>query len=71
MTKTLHRSDCRRAFKNYDKECVRCIELINGEKPRKGWGIDRRFEDQKRTAEIRAHNCEVRKCGPVCTAFEW
>ena len=41
MTKTYHKEDCKRVFKNYDHSCPRCVELINGAEARKGWKIER------------------------------
>jgi len=37
--KTSHKENCKRAFKNYDKTCPRCRELIAGAEPREGWAI--------------------------------
>lgn len=68
---TKHNFNCERVFKNYDKKCPRCIELMNGSKPRDGWQ-KKYFEAQEKLIQaIRAHNCVERNCGPVCTTFEW
>lgn len=72
---TKHKSDCSRAFKNYDLSCPRCQELASGSKPRAGWSDHkRRFESDSITA-IHAHFASEAhrsgKCGPVCTFGDW
>ena len=37
QTKTQHRNDCSRVFKNYDHKCPRCQELMSGSGARDGW----------------------------------
>ena len=74
MKKVVHKADCRRAFKNYDKTCPRCQELSAGLSPRQGWyrpGQSPREVEARQIAEIRAHNCKVSNCGPVCTFGDW
>ena len=51
--------------------CKRCDELRSGAPRVKGWGQRRREQDARRAAQIRAHDCKARNCGPVCTAFDW
>jgi hypothetical protein len=72
--KTVHNTDCKRVFKNYDATCPRCQELANGASARKGWN-SRREQDLRRCAEIRSHfqsdAHRSGKCGPVCTFGEW
>lgn len=51
--------------------CPRCDELLAGAAPVVWGGSRKRQEEARRIAEIRAHNCSVSRCGPVCTAFEW
>ncbi len=41
--KTLHKDDCSRIFKNYDKSCPRCIELMSGSAPREAWFTPRKY----------------------------
>lgn len=71
QTGTTHKADCARVFKNYDLNCLRCLELKNGSKPREGWGDFRKRQDAIRIASIKAHNCNERSCGPVCTFGDW
>jgi hypothetical protein len=70
--KTAHRFDCRRVFSRYDRECPRCLELVNGAPARKGWGPS---QDQIRCQEINAHFSGTKHlsggCGIVCTFGEW
>lgn len=79
-TKTKHKADCQRIFKNYDKNCPRCQELMAGAKPRMGWNDARRvypFAPAGYTKEeyncklIKEHDCKKAGCGPVCTFGEW
>jgi hypothetical protein len=35
--KLTHSTACRRSFDHYDKQCPRCLELMKGAEPRKGW----------------------------------
>ena len=37
ITKTMHKPDCNRVFKNYDMSCARCVELSTGSAPRAAW----------------------------------
>lgn len=51
--------------------CPRCAELAAGAEPVR-WSTARYAQDSaSRLAEIRAHDCRARGCGPVCTAFDW
>lgn len=50
--------------------CPRCDELLAGARPR-SWGPSRKQLDQRFAADVRAHNCQTRGCGPVCTFGEW
>ena len=51
--------------------CPRCDELLAGAKPVQ-WARTRRArEDVQRAQWIKAHDCQVSGCGPVCTACEW
>ena len=72
---TPHKSDCKRAFKNYDETCPRCLELIAGAKARPGWSDQKRRFEAQSIAAIHAHFAsEVHrsgKCGPVCTYGDW
>ena len=73
--KTKHLIDCQRVFKNYDKQCPRCLELSNGAEPRKGWGPSRRELDLRVSTEIHSHFSSQKHltggCGVVCTYGEW
>ena len=51
--------------------CPRCDELKAGAAPVRGWGYLRKIQDANHLQAIRAHNCKVSRCGPVCTAFDW
>lgn len=70
MTDTKHGDSCSMAFGRFSKEgdCARCDELRTGAPARGGWG--RRKRESWRE-EIRKHDCEKSRCGPVCTAFDW
>lgn len=69
MTKTKHNDDCTMAYGRKSEEgvCPRCDELRNGAEPR-SWN---RAPKRDWRREIREHDCERSRCGPVCTAFEW
>lgn len=69
--KTIHKTDCGRAFKNYDKTCARCLELMNGAKPREGWGDWKRKEEMRQIQAIRNHDCKRSNCNVVCTFGDW
>lgn len=46
--------------------CPRCTELKLG-MPVRTWNNYRRDFDAQRLRDIRAHDCKVSRCGPVCT----
>ena len=69
--KTTHSTDCSRAFKNYDRTCARCLELINGDKPRAGWSDWKRKQEAIQLSAIRNHDCKVAHCNVVCTFGDW
>ena len=50
--------------------CPRCDELLAGAAPVK-WAHTQREEDRRLVADILAHDCRVRGCGPVCTFGDW
>lgn len=58
-------------FGRREAGCPRCAELASGAAPVKGWGQDRKQQERNLAAAIRSHSCQVSKCGPVCTAFDW
>ena len=58
------------SFGRKDMSCPRCVELSKGAPARKGW-VSRQVMDMQRVREIRAHDCAVRGCGPVCTFGDW
>lgn len=58
-------------FGRREDGCPRCEELKAGATPVSGWGALRKQAEKNLAQAIRSHNCFVRKCGPVCTAFEW
>jgi len=72
---TKHKPDCKRVFKNYDKTCPRCIELMNGAKARKGWQADyfkRKKENEiRQSKEIKNHDCKKSGCMSICTFGDW
>ena len=70
-TSTKHKVDCKRAFKNYDKSCARCMELLAGAASRPSWSSNRQQNDAQRIREIREHDCKTSNCGPVCTFGDW
>ncbi len=67
---TAHSADCKAAFGRKDMTCPRCQELAAGA-PARSWGSERRANELRVLAEIRAHDCQKSGCGPVCTACEW
>ncbi len=71
--KLIHNDTCQMAFGRPSKHnnCPRCEELKTGAKPRKGWGNDKRDNERRQIAEIRAHDCKKSGCGPVCTFGDW
>lgn len=50
--------------------CPRCDELNAGAQPVR-WKNTSRRDDQQRVLEIRSHNCQTARCGPVCTFGDW
>ena len=51
--------------------CPRCEELKAGA-PVVKWASTVHKEQERNLAQaIREHSCVARKCGPVCTAFDW
>lgn len=81
---TKHKDDCNMVFGRKDITCPRCQELLQGAKPRRGYGDRQIFSRGKliwitpsqqsriRTQEIRNHDCQKANCHPtVCTAFDY
>lgn len=68
---TQHKSDCKMAFGRKDASCPRCQELLQGAKPRAGYGDKKKAEYARWLKELKAHDCKKCNCGPVCTAFDW
>lgn len=70
-----HKYDCSRIFKNYDKTCPRCIELIAGAEPRSSWHtayFKRKREEEARFVKaLKNHNCAEAGCMPICTFGDW
>jgi hypothetical protein len=58
-------------FGRKQDDCPRCAELSAGAKPVSGWGQERKQAERNLAQAIRSHSCVERKCGPVCTAFDW
>ena len=52
-------------------DCPRCTELTLGAPAVQWRGYSERKHQADTLAAIRAHNCAVSRCGPVCTAFDW
>jgi hypothetical protein len=50
-------------------QCKRCDELTFG-MPAVQWASKRTCEAAQ-IAAIRAHDCKVSRCGPVCTFGDW
>ena len=46
--------------------CPRCTELRLGMPPVR-WSTARADADAMRLRDIRTHNCQASRCGPVCT----
>lgn len=63
MEKTKHTHPV--AFGRKVDGCARCEELRLGALPRRWRGYS--ANDVQRIQEIRAHNCQTSRCGPVCT----
>ena len=74
-TRTKHKTDCKMAFGRKDATCPRCIELLRGAKPRRGWQesyfSNKRHQEARRKESIKKHDCTNAGCGVVCTAFDW
>lgn len=69
-----HSYKCQMAFGRKDKNCHRCVEMMNGAPSRSGWQkryySDKKIEEESILSAIRSHDCVKSHCGPVCTAFE-
>lgn len=70
-TETQHMTGCARVFRTYDKSCPRCKELAAGALPRAGYGDRGRQQAADSLRWLRAHDCRVAGCGPVCTYGDW
>ena len=76
QTGPVHNNSCRMAFGRPSKHstCPRCEDLKQGAEPRKGWNAHKIEAELRRRAAIKFHyssgECQ-KKCGPVCTAFDW
>lgn len=59
--------------------CDRCVSEITARvaqferlaAPREGWGERRKRQEARLLSEIRAHDCGLAKCGPICTFGDW
>lgn len=51
--------------------CPRCDELKAGAAPVKGWGARKKEQEAEFTRALKAHDCKVSNCGPVCTFGGW
>lgn len=71
MIKTKHAVNCNKVFGRKDPTCPRCIELLNGAPPRKGWNYYKLQDEARRIEAINSHDCKKSGCGPICTAFDW
>lgn len=71
LLKVVHKSNCARVFNKYDSTCPRCQELMQGAKPREGWGNRKREQEARDLRGISAHFKSEKHlrggCGPVCT----
>jgi hypothetical protein len=70
-----HGAECRMAFGRKDRECPRCLELLEGAQPResfhKEW-TERNNHCVKVSIEEHVNSDAHRlHCGPVCTWGEW
>ena len=68
---TTHKADCKMSFGRKDPTCPRCQELLRGAAPRKGWGAGRRERDAAFLRALKAHDCKMAGCGPICTFGDW
>ena len=59
------------AFGRKTPGCPRCDELLAGAAPVQWAGSTRRQDDERRAAEIRAHDCTKSRCAIVCTFGDW
>lgn len=50
--------------------CARCAELLVGAPPVR-WRNYRAEAEAQRLRDIRSHNCQTSRCGPVCTFGDW
>lgn len=55
--------------------CPRCDELKAGAPSRDGWQkqyyTTKKKHEEQFNRELKAHNCQASKCGPVCTFGDW
>lgn len=51
--------------------CPRCDELRNGAPARDSWHRGAKERDARFLASVRNHNCQLARCGPVCTFGDW
>lgn len=51
--------------------CPRCEQLARGAAPVKGWGTRKKEQEAEFTRALKAHDCKVSNCGPVCTFGDW
>lgn len=70
-TKIVHKSNCARVFSRYDNTCPRCLELINGAKPRDSWTAAKDRREAAFAKALKAHNCKKSGCMPICTFGDW
>jgi hypothetical protein len=55
----------------YGTGCARCDELTLGAKPVVWSDTAKRHQQAALIRDIRSHDCKVRRCGPICTAFDY
>lgn len=53
--------------------CPRCDEMLAGSPPVRwsGFIMDKKKREEAYLAEMRAHDCKKRGCGPICVAFDY
>lgn len=52
-------------------ECKRCFELSVGAPAVKGWGAEKKAQQDRFARAMRAHCCKASRCLPICTFGDW
>ena len=58
-------------FGRHVATCPRCDEIAQGAPVVRGWKSAAKRNELSRIRAIRAHDCKISGCGPVCVAFDY